>query len=100
MLLLGAPTVAALGGVAETRTVRQWMAHRRPQRPNTLRFALQLATMIAGAADEQLARAWFHGSNPQLDDGVPVIMLRSLPLEQIQPRLMSAARSFAARVAN
>lgn len=95
--LLGAPLVAVIGGVGETRAVTQWLTSRAPQRPNVLRFALQIATMIARTQDRELARAWFEGSNPQLDDAVPALLLRDKPLSDIQVNLMTAARSFALR---
>ena len=95
--ILGLTTVAAIGGVGETRAVQQWMGGREPQRPNVLRFALQLALMIATAEDRGVARAWFQGSNPQLGDRSPVMLLRNEPLEDVQGQLMAAARSFAAR---
>jgi len=95
--LLGLTMVAAIGGVGETRAVQQWIAGREPQRPNVLRFALQLALMIATEEDNTVARAWFQGSNPQLGDRMPLMMLRNEPLEDIQAPLMAAARSFAAR---
>src|ERR1700735_3929580 len=69
--LLGATTVAVIGGVREKRAVQQWTNGREPQRQHVLRFALQLATMVAGATGREMARAWFHGSNPHLDDKVP-----------------------------
>ena len=50
--LLGLTMVAAIGGVGETRAVQQWIAGREPQRPNVLRFALQLALMIATEEDK------------------------------------------------
>lgn len=95
--LLGATTVAAIGGVQETRAVNEWLTSRLPQRPNVLRFTLQIATMIAAGTDRELARAWFHGTNPRLDDGVPAYMLRDRPLAEIQSQLIAAARGFAAR---
>lgn len=95
--LLGATTVAVIGGVNETRAVQQWMGDREPQRQDTLRFALQVATMIAKAGDKERARAWFSGSNPHLDDKVPALMLRNEPLAGIQQPLMQAARAFAMR---
>lgn len=95
--LLGATTVAVIGGVQETRAVQQWTEGREPHRPHTLRFALQIATMIAGVGDTEPVRAWFHGSNPHLDGRVPIFMLRDLPLGDIQAALLGAARSFAAR---
>jgi hypothetical protein len=95
--LLGAPLVAVIGGVGETRAVQQWTIDRTPQRPNVLRFALQLATMIARTQERELARAWFEGSNPQLDDAIPALLLRDRPLPEVQANLMAAARSFALR---
>ena len=95
--LLGAPLVAVIGGVGETRAVAQWTTTRKPQRPNVLRFALQVATMIARSADRELARAWFEGSNPHLGDAVPALLLRDRPLSDIQGNLMAAARDFASR---
>ena len=94
--LLGATTVAVIGGVNETRAVQQWAAGREPQRAHVLRFALQLATMIATVADRDVARAWFHGTNPRLQDRTPMLLLRHEPLDQIQGPLMEAARVFAA----
>lgn len=96
--LLGATSVASIGGVHETRAVAQWMNGREPQRPHTLRFALQIANMIATPNDGEVARAWFHGSNPHLDDVSPIALLRDAPLAEIQGPLLKAARSFALRV--
>lgn len=95
--LLGATTVATIGGVGETRAVHDWLTARAPQRPNVLRFALQLATMIAAGNDREMARAWFHGGNPRLEDGVPALLLRDRPLSEVQGPLLAAARAFAAR---
>lgn len=95
--LVGATTVAVIGGVQETRAVQQWLTHRKPQKPQVLRFALQLASMIAGVADREMAVAWFHGCNPLLNDQIPAVMLRDSPLEKVQGPLLSAARTFAAR---
>ena len=95
--LLDATTVAVIAGVQETRAVHSWLTGREPQRPQVLRFALQLATMIANAVDAEFCKAWFHGSNPHLNDRVPMIMLRDLPLADTQRDLLSAARIFAAR---
>ena len=95
--VLDATTVAVIAGVQETRAVNSWLSGREPQRPQTLRFALQLAAMIANAKDAEFCKAWFHGSNPHLDDQVPMIMLRDQPLADIQRTLLGAARLFATR---
>jgi hypothetical protein len=97
--LLGATTVAAIGNVKETRAVTQWLSgEREPQRPHALRFALQLALMIANHGTRDIARAWFHGSNPALEDRTPVAVLRDDPLEESQGPLAKALRTFSKRV--
>lgn len=95
--LVGPTVVAAIGGVNETRAVTQWLKGRKPQRPHVLRFALQLAGMIAHKEDVAMVRAWFAGTNPALGDRSPALLLRGMPLEEIQGPLMAAARNFAAR---
>jgi hypothetical protein len=97
--LLGLTLVALIGGVTETRAVQQWLTGRVPQRPNVLRFALQMALMIAMQSDREMARAWFECSNPLLEDSAPALLLRSGTLADNQALLMAAARSFAARKA-
>ena len=94
---LGATTVAAIAGVKETRAVQQWMADREPQQPHLLRFALQLVSMVARRDQPDIARAWFHGSNPGLMDETPIVLFRTRPLAEIQGQLLAAARTFAAR---
>jgi hypothetical protein len=96
--LLGATTVAAIGNVKETRAVNQWLSgEREPQRPHALRFGLQLALMISNRATRERARAWFYGSNPQLEDRSPLVVLRDDPLEEVQGPLVRALRTFSDR---
>lgn len=97
--VLGATLVAAIGGVSETRAVKQWMADREPQRPHVLRFTLQLCWMIAERGGSDVVRAWFQGSNPHLNDGVPLLLLRERPLSDVQGPLIAAARAFSLRSA-
>jgi hypothetical protein len=94
---LGAPTVAALANVKETRAVNQWMADREPQNPQVLRFALQLASMLAAAGDKSVAKAWFYGSNPAIGGQSPLVMFRTRTLVDIQVPLLAAAQAFGRR---
>ncbi len=93
--ILGATTVAVIGGVTETRAVQQWTIDREPQRPHVLRFALQLALMVSSRADRTIAQAWFHGSNPRLGDRAPMMLLRVKDVGEVQAPLLDAARAFA-----
>ena len=97
IVLLGATTVATIGGVTETRAVTQWTDGRLPQRPHVLRFTLQLAMMIGGEARIETVRAWFAGSNPHLRDQIPMLMLRDQHLSDISSAMMAAARAFGAQ---
>jgi len=97
LTMLDATTIAVIGGVQETRAVNGWLSGREPQRPQVLRFALQLAAMIANSGDHEVCKAWFHGSNPHLADRVPMILLRDQPLSEVQRDLLGAARLFATR---
>ena len=98
--LLGATIVAAIGGVSETRAVQQWMNDREPQRPQVLRFALQLAWIVCEKTDKQATRSWFQQNNPYLNDSVPLMLLREKELGEIQGPMIAAARAFTARPLN
>jgi hypothetical protein len=87
--LLSPRLVAYIAGVRETRAVRQWSIGEREARspiPERLRLAFQVAWLIA--------RAWFQGLNPQLDDRSAARLLREGELDEVGPQILSAARAF------
>ena len=43
-----------------------------------------------------MAQAWFTGLNPKLDDVSPSRLIRDGDLDEVGPRLLAAARAFAA----
>jgi len=95
--LLGPRLVAYIAGVGETRAVRQWSAGEREARapiPERLRLALQVAWLIAQHDNASVARAWFQGLNPQLDDRSAARLLREGELDEVGPQILSAARAF------
>jgi hypothetical protein len=95
--LLGAKLTAYLGSVKETRAVNQWADEgREPAEPvqMRLRLALQVALMIAAADGPRVARAWFQGMNPQLDDRSPARLLREGDLDEVGAEVLGAARAF------
>ncbi len=97
--LLGAKLVAYLGGVLETRAVRQWADGERgvqdPVDEQRLRLAHQVAALIAQRDSPGVVQAWFQGLNPQLDDTSPARLLRG-DLDDAGPKVLTAARAFAA----
>jgi hypothetical protein len=95
--LLGAKLTAYLGSVGETRAVNQWAAGEREPSEAVqlrLRLALQVGLMIADADGAGVARAWFQGMNPQLDDRSPARLLREGDLDEVGPEVLGAARAF------
>lgn len=97
--ILGAKLCAYLGSVKETRAVHQWADGARSPNADVqrrLRTALQAAAPIADADSPAVAQAWFQGLNPQLDDHSPVRLLREGDLDEVGPKVIAAARAFAA----
>ncbi len=95
--LLGAPLVAYIGGVKETRAVRQWAeGGRDPSQEvkDRLRAAYQVAMMIAAVDGQTVTQSWFQGLNPQLDDRSPARLLREGDLGHVGPEVLGAARAF------
>ena len=98
--LLGAKLVAYLGGVKETRAVRQWVEGSRQiagaDNQRRLRLAYQAAKLIAERDDPGVVQAWFQGLNPALADRSPARLLREGDLDDVGPQVLAAARQFAA----
>lgn len=98
--LLGAKLVAYLGGVRETRAVRQWAEGTRSIQDSTderrLRLAYQVAVLIAERDAPDVIQAWFQGLNPALEDRSPARLLREGDLDEVGPAVLGAARAFAA----
>jgi hypothetical protein len=92
--------VAVLAGVGETRAVHQWAdGVREVKSPDTdarLRLAYQLWKLVTIRDSDRVAQAWFTGLNPQLDDVSPARLLRDGDVDEVGPRLLAAARAFAA----
>jgi hypothetical protein len=98
--LLGAKLVAYIGGVKETRAVRQWAEGSRKiasrDDVERLRVAYRAARMINVRDNTQVVQAWFQGLNPFLDDVSPARLLRDSDIDADGPRVIAAAREFAA----
>ena len=95
--LLGARLVAYIGGVRNTRAVREWAEGARApseDEQQRLRLALQVALLITQADDNEIAQAWFQGMNPQLEDRSPARLLRDADLDDAGPAVIAAARAF------
>src|SRR5680860_387282 len=97
--ILGAQLVAYLGSATETRAVRQWADGTRKPPAEAIR-RLRLACQVAGLLSERdqppVVQAWFQGMNPQLEDTAPARLIREGNPDEVGPRVLAAARAFAA----
>jgi len=98
--LLGAKLVAYLGGVTETRAVRQWSEGTRAvfggEDLHRLRVAHQAARLLAERDRNEVVQARFQGLNPALGDRSPARLLREGAVDEVGPQVLAAARQFAA----
>jgi hypothetical protein len=95
--ILGLKLCAYLGSVKETRAVNEWAeGDREPSEvvQRRLRLAFQVAQAIAEVDGREVARAWFQGLNPQLDDRSPARLLREGDIDEIGPEVVAAERAF------
>jgi hypothetical protein len=95
--ILGLKLCAYLGSVKETRAVNEWAdGVREPSEAvqRRLRLAFQVAEAIAEVDGAEVARAWFQGLNPQLDDRSPARLLREGDIDEVGPEVIGAERAF------
>ena len=98
--LLGRKLTAYIASVKDARAVDRWIAGESdPQKEEIerrLRLTYQVAAMIAEHDSAAVVQAWFIGLNPELDDAIPLQLLREGNLEKDGKRVLVAARAFVA----
>lgn len=90
---LGTKLTAYIAGVTDARMVTKWVNGTQPaeDRARLLRDTHQIFQIILQAEDEYVARAWFIGMNPNLDDEAPADALREGRVKDV----VAAARAYA-----
>jgi hypothetical protein len=96
--ILGKKLTAYIASVKDARAVDRWIAGSEAYKgvEDRLRLAYRLAKMIADQEGSRVVQAWFTGLNPELNDRVPLRLLREENLEKAGPELLGAARAFLA----
>ena len=93
---LGPTAVSYLAGAKDRRSATNWSkaGNQTPRDPARARLLTAHTAwgLIAEADNEYVARNWFIGTNPRLDDRSPIEALRDGELD----RVAAAARAFAA----
>lgn len=96
--ILGKKLTAYIASVKDARAVDRWIAGSEAYKgvEERLRLAYRLAKMIGDQEGTRVVQAWFTGLNPELNDRVPIRLLRDEDLEKVGPELLGAARAFLA----
>jgi hypothetical protein len=96
--ILGKKLTAYIASVKDARAVERWMAGSESYKgvEERLRLAYRLAKMISDHEGPRVVQAWFTGLNPELNDRVPVRLLREENVEDVGPEILGAARAFLA----
>jgi hypothetical protein len=61
-----------------------------------LRFAFQVARTLSEHDSPAVVQAWLTGVNPELEDRVPLCLMREKEIDAVAPAILSAARAFLA----
>lgn len=96
--ILGKKLTAYIASVKDVRAVDRWMTGSEAYKgvEERLRLAFRLAKMIGDQEGSRVVQAWFTGLNPELNDRVPIRLLREESIETAGPELLGAARAFLA----
>jgi hypothetical protein len=96
--ILGRKLTAYAASVKDARALDRWMQNAAPQKDveRRLRLTYQIAAMLADFDAPAVVQAWFIGLNPELDDAVPITLLRDGDVESDGRRVLGAAKAFIA----
>jgi hypothetical protein len=95
---LGKKTAAYASGVSDPKMVNHWIARRNTprERPQMrLREAYRAAELLVAAHGDEVAKAWFIGSNAELGDQAPAYVIRNAGTWEELRLVLPAARAFA-----
>lgn len=82
---LGATLVAALAGSRDSKLPYRWAKTTTPndRAEARIRMAHRVWVLLADAESDHIARSWFIGANPLLDELSPVMALREDKLREV-----------------
>jgi hypothetical protein len=94
--IIGRKLTAYIASVKDTRAIDRWLTKAAPQHDveQRLRLAYHVAAMLSSSDSSAVVQAWLLGLNPELDDDVPIRLLREGDLQTDGKRILGAARAF------
>lgn len=96
--IIGRKLTAYIASVKDARAINRWQDNATPQRDveQRIRLAYHVAAMLAASDSNAVVQAWLIGLNPELNDDVPIRLLREGDIEADGKRILKAARAFVA----
>lgn len=96
--IIGKKATAYIASAKDARAVERWMSGASPYKnaETRLRLAYQIAKVLSQYEGQGVVRAWLTGLNPELDDRVPIRLLRDEEPEAVGPKILGAVRAFLA----
>jgi hypothetical protein len=96
--VIGKKLTAYIAGVKDVRALDRWMDGAAPYKAaeERLRFAFRVVKTLEQHEHPTVVQAWLTGLNPELNDRVPVRLLREGDLETVGPEILGAVRAFVA----
>ena len=96
--IVGRKLTAYIGGVTDARAVDRWIAGGEiyGDAESRLRFAFQVARTLSEHDSPAVVQAWLTGVNPELEDRVPLRLMREHESDEVAPAILTAARAFLA----
>jgi hypothetical protein len=96
--IIGRKLTSYVAGIKDARAIDRWLQNAAPQKDveRRLRLTYQIVAMLEGFDSHAVVQAWLIGLNPELDDEVPIKLLREGDIEKDGKRVLGAARAFVA----
>jgi len=95
---IGKKLTSYVAGVYDAKTIESWIEGEPVpiDAEKRLRLTYQIVMTLTIADTPAVAQAWLIGINPELDDRVPLRLLREGNLDQVSSHIVGAARAFVA----
>jgi hypothetical protein len=96
--VIGRKLTAYIAGAKDVRALDRWIDGAAPYKSaeERLRFAFRVVKTMKNYDHASVVQAWLTGLNPELNDRVPIRLLREGDLETVGPQILGAIRAFVA----
>jgi hypothetical protein len=94
--MIGRRLTAYVASVKDARAVDRWLSGIEPQSSvvSRLRLAYRVALVLSSGDSPAVVKNWLTGLNPELDDAVPIALLRDGDIGSDGKKVLGAAMAF------